>query len=164
MTILWSSSKDTNFTDNLPVPDHQEDIQTLSMDNCRHQSAQQCGGYNQTVWKKLVCTHSKNITNHNIFCAKTRKLKFTPLCNNIWVEYDEYVVRRTSLSRQHIASFSHGSFTGKCVRLLCASQASVALDNNDNNNNERISRAPFHVKHAQLRWTGANTKIWNTCI
>ena len=30
--------------------------------------------------------------------------------------------------------------------------------NNNNNNNERISRAPFHVKHAQLRWTGANTK------
>ena len=26
------------------------------------------------------------------------------------------------------------------------------LDNNNNNNaNERISRAPFHVKHAQLR-------------
>ena len=23
--------------------------------------------------------------------------------------------------------------------------------NNNNNNNERISRAPFHVKHAQLR-------------
>ena len=46
-------------------------------------------------------------------------------------------------------------------------------NNNSNNNNndnkkkkknERISRAPFHVKHAQLRWTGANTKIQNTCI
>ena len=24
-------------------------------------------------------------------------------------------------------------------------------NNNNNNNNERISRAPFHVKHAQLR-------------
>ena len=33
-------------------------------------------------------------------------------------------------------------------------------DNNINNidNNDCISRAPFHVKHAQLRWTGANTK------
>ena len=30
--------------------------------------------------------------------------------------------------------------------------------------NERISRALFHVKHAQLRWTGANTKIENACI
>ena len=37
-------------------------------------------------------------------------------------------------------------------------------NNNNNNNNERISRASFHVKHAQLRWTGANTKIQNTCI
>ena len=35
---------------------------------------------------------------------------------------------------------------------------------NNNNNTERISRAPFHMKHAQLRWTGANTKIHNTCI
>ena len=29
----------------------------------------------------------------------------------------------------------------------------------NNNNNEHISRAPFHVKHAQLHWTSANTKI-----
>ena len=36
--------------------------------------------------------------------------------------------------------------------------------NNNNNNNERISRALFHAKQAQLRWTGANTKIQNTCI
>ena len=28
----------------------------------------------------------------------------------------------------------------------------------NNNYNERISRAPFHVKYAQLGWTGANTK------
>ena len=34
-------------------------------------------------------------------------------------------------------------------------------NNNNNNNSERISRALFHVKHAQLRWTGANTKIEN---
>ena len=27
-----------------------------------------------------------------------------------------------------------------------------------NNNNKRISRAPFHVKYAQLRWTGAKYK------
>ena len=27
-----------------------------------------------------------------------------------------------------------------------------------------VSRAPFHVKYAQMRWTGANTKIQNTCI
>ena len=33
-----------------------------------------------------------------------------------------------------------------------------------NNNNERISRVLFHVKHAQLRWTGANTKTENACI
>ena len=32
-------------------------------------------------------------------------------------------------------------------------------NNNNNNNNVRISRALFHVKRAQLRWTGANTKI-----
>ena len=31
----------------------------------------------------------------------------------------------------------------------------------NNNNNERISRAPFQVKHAQLRWTGANIEIQN---
>ena len=31
-------------------------------------------------------------------------------------------------------------------------------NNNNNNNKERISRAPFHVKHAQLRSTGTNTK------
>ena len=37
-------------------------------------------------------------------------------------------------------------------------------NNNDNNNNERICRVPVHVKHAQLRWTGANTKIQNTCM
>ena len=36
--------------------------------------------------------------------------------------------------------------------------------NNDNNNNEHISRVLFHVKHAQLRWTGANTKIENACV
>ena len=35
---------------------------------------------------------------------------------------------------------------------------------NNNINNEHISRAHFHVKHAQLRWTGANTKIENACI
>ena len=34
----------------------------------------------------------------------------------------------------------------------------------NNNNNGRIFRTSFHVKHAQLRWTGANTKIQNTCI
>ena len=28
---------------------------------------------------------------------------------------------------------------------------SVSVCVNNNNNNERISRAPFHVKHAQLR-------------
>ena len=33
-----------------------------------------------------------------------------------------------------------------------------------NNNNERISRALFHVKHTHLRRTGANTKIENACI
>ena len=33
-----------------------------------------------------------------------------------------------------------------------------------NNNNGRISRAPFDVKHAQLCWTGVNTKIQNTCV
>ena len=27
---------------------------------------------------------------------------------------------------------------------------SHSSNNNDNNNNERISKAPFHVKHAQL--------------
>ena len=37
-------------------------------------------------------------------------------------------------------------------------------NNSNNNNNECISRARFHVKHAQLRRTGANTKIQNTCI
>ena len=31
-------------------------------------------------------------------------------------------------------------------------------NNDNNNNNERIYRVPFHVKHAWLRWTGANTK------
>ena len=31
-------------------------------------------------------------------------------------------------------------------------------NNNYNNNNKRIYRTPFHVKHAQLRWTGVNTK------
>ena len=35
---------------------------------------------------------------------------------------------------------------------------------NKKNDNERISIAPFHVKHAQLHSTGANTKIQNTCI
>ena len=34
----------------------------------------------------------------------------------------------------------------------------------NNNNNDCVSRAPFHVKYAQLRWTQANTKIQNTCI
>ena len=29
---------------------------------------------------------------------------------------------------------------------------------------ECISTAPFHVKHAQLRWTSTNTKMQNTCI
>ena len=37
-------------------------------------------------------------------------------------------------------------------------------EENNNNNNERISRALFHVKHAQLRWTGADTKIENASI
>ena len=37
-------------------------------------------------------------------------------------------------------------------------------DNNNSNNNERISSALFHVKHAQLRKAGANTKIENACI
>ena len=32
----------------------------------------------------------------------------------------------------------------------------------DNDNYKCISRAPFHVKHAQLRWTGANTKRMHT--
>ena len=36
--------------------------------------------------------------------------------------------------------------------------------NNNNSNDEHISRMPFHVKHAQLCWTGVNTKIQNTCI
>ena len=34
----------------------------------------------------------------------------------------------------------------------------VFLDHNDNNN-DCISRAPCHVKHAQLRWTNTNIKI-----
>ena len=33
-----------------------------------------------------------------------------------------------------------------------------------NNNNECISRALFHVKHAQLCWTSANTKLESACI
>ena len=32
----------------------------------------------------------------------------------------------------------------------CCHAVVEATDNNNNNNNERISRAPFHVKHAQL--------------
>ena len=32
------------------------------------------------------------------------------------------------------------------------------FNNTYDDNNERISRAPFHVKHAQLRRTSANTK------
>ena len=42
---------------------------------------------------------------------------------------------------------------------LCYTQGLYVLRFNNNNNNERISRAPFHVKHAQLRWAGANAKI-----
>ena len=38
-----------------------------------------------------------------------------------------------------------------------------SIDNN-NDNNDCISRAPFHVKHAHLRFTSANTKIKSTCI
>ena len=34
----------------------------------------------------------------------------------------------------------------------------------NNDDNKCISRAPFNVKHAQLRWTGSNKKIQNTCI
>ena len=34
--------------------------------------------------------------------------------------------------------------------------------NSNNNYNEHISRVPFHVKHAQLCRTGANTKIKKT--
>ena len=37
-------------------------------------------------------------------------------------------------------------------------------DDDNNDDDERISRAPFHVKHAQVRLTNANTKIPNTCI
>ena len=40
----------------------------------------------------------------------------------------------------------------------------MIINNKNNNNNECISRAPFHVKHAQLRWTGANTRMQSTCI
>ena len=37
-------------------------------------------------------------------------------------------------------------------------------DDNNSNDNEHISRAPLLVKHAQLRWTGVDTKIQNTGI
>ena len=40
-----------------------------------------------------------------------------------------------------IMSTSHGGFQTRMVYLKHV----------NNNNNERISRAPFHVKHAQLR-------------
>ena len=50
------------------------------------------------------------------------------------------------------------------LRPLTATHNSNNNNNNNNNNNERISRALFHVKHAQLRWTGKNTKIENACI
>ena len=36
-------------------------------------------------------------------------------------------------------------------------------NDDDDDDTERFSRASFHVKHAQLRWTGANTKIQITC-
>ena len=39
-----------------------------------------------------------------------------------------------------------------CV--MCTLEATVGgfkTNNNNNNNNEGISRAPFHVRHAQLR-------------
>ena len=50
-----------------------------------------------------------------------------------------------------------------CCR-LCVEKFTYIGSNNINDNNEHISRVPFPVKHAQLCWTGANTKLQNTCI
>ena len=45
---------------------------------------------------------------------------------------------------------------------LCVFRVLVLILIINDNNNERISRAPFHMKHAQLRRTGANAKIQDT--
>ena len=37
-------------------------------------------------------------------------------------------------------------------------------DYDDDDDDKCISRAPFHVKYALLRWTGTNAKIQNTLI
>ena len=45
------------------------------------------------------------------------------------------------------------------IRNCHSSVQSIIYHLNDNSNsNECISRTPFHVKHAHLCWTGANTK------
>ena len=53
----------------------------------------------------------------------------------------------------------HGS-----VCMYVSTTTTNDINNRSNNNDERISRAPFYVKLAQLSSTGANTKIQNTCI
>ena len=45
----------------------------------------------------------------------------------------------------------HGRDTAACDGLLAAEDREKYHNNNNNNNNEHISRAPFHLKHAQLR-------------
>ena len=44
-----------------------------------------------------------------------------------------------------------------CTYFLSSLCVPISCPNN-NNNSECISKAPFHVKHAQLCWTDANTK------
>ena len=65
------------------------------------------------------------------------------------------------------AVFSKARWVTAFCLLSSGLTANIALNHNNNynnNNNERISRAPFPVKHAQLRWTGVSTKIQNTCV
>ena len=63
----------------------------------------------------------------------------------------------TALHSYHQVDAVHPNTTGHHAPQFNDPNAYPATDNNKNNN-ERISRAPFHVKHVQLCWTGANTK------
>ena len=85
-----------------------------------------------------------------------------------WGEHNlQHKILAWTKRRSFTARFTYSLFW-VCIEMLGLKFISLFLlsvdNDNNNNNNERISRAPFHVKHAEFHWTGASTKIQNTCI
>ena len=93
-------------------------------------------------------------------CLETKKAVCACQCHETWVN-DAYFVPLCGGGggegfSERRNTFSYIKLCVKCFKAFFVYFVVCMLVHL--NNHEHICRVPFHVKHAQLRWTGANTK------